>query len=130
QGAQRRMIQQFEETAAAAVALAKGTLVEPHEQLPDRLVEFGQGEELTLPQSRQYPALHNLYSGFHFGFVAGLEGSCRQDRDTIMRGHLLVGAIDSGFIPARLGDPGLEIVRRDDLRHATQELEGDRKSVV
>ena len=41
-----------------------------------------------------------------------------------MRGHLLVGAIDAGFIPTRFCNSGLEIVRGHDFGHAAQELEG------
>ena len=118
------MIEQFKEAAPASVALAKGTLVEPREQFRDRLVELGQAEELALPQRRQDPPFNDLYSGFRFGFVTRFCGPGRHYGNAVMRGHLLVGTIDAGFIPARFRDPGLEIVRGDDFGHTAQELKG------
>src|SRR5579863_7151321 len=47
-----RPVQLLKQTRSAAGALAKRPLVELGEQLPDRLIEFCQSEELAMPQCR------------------------------------------------------------------------------
>jgi hypothetical protein len=69
QRAQSGFLQAVKQTGPRSVTLAERTLVELHQQLPDRLVEFRQAEELLLPQSRDDPALDDLRSAFYFGLV-------------------------------------------------------------
>ncbi len=53
------------------------SLIELIEQLPDRLIEFRQAEDLPMPQRRHDPTLDDLHAGFDLGFVAGLVRSSR-----------------------------------------------------
>src|SRR5213594_2104825 len=58
-------------SAGSSIALAERTLIQSPQQLPDRLVEFLQAEELPVPQRRYDPAFDHLHSAFYFGLVAG-----------------------------------------------------------
>ena len=69
---QRRLVEGFEDTGAAAVPLAEGPVVDPMEQFADGLVGFCQREELTVPQRRQDPTLRHLHGVFHDRLVSRL----------------------------------------------------------
>src|SRR5260370_5660608 len=49
QGAQRRFIKQFKLASARALTLAEWPVIQPDEQLRNRLIEISQREELPLP---------------------------------------------------------------------------------
>src|SRR3954447_2550996 len=66
------LVERFENARPAAVTLAAGPAVEPVEQLSDRLVDFFQGEELAMAQSRDDPALGHLHRAFHDRLVPRL----------------------------------------------------------
>ena len=54
---QRRLVQLGEQCGAAALAFAERSLVEPHQQLGDGLIDFHKGEELALAQGSDDPTL-------------------------------------------------------------------------
>ncbi len=76
-----------------------------------------------MPQPGQDPALDHLYCHLCFGLVFGFVGPGRQYGGTIVRGQLGIGGIDLRCIAAGLGDRGLEVVRHQQLRHATEEAQ-------
>ena len=49
QGTQHRFVEQFKLASAGALTLAEGPVIQPEEQLRNRLVELSQSEELPLP---------------------------------------------------------------------------------
>src|SRR5205823_10662838 len=49
QGTQHRFVEQFKLASAGALTLAEGPVIQPDEQLRNRLVELSQSEELPLP---------------------------------------------------------------------------------
>ena len=57
QRSQGRSVQLLKQAGAPARALAKRPLIKLDEQLPDGLVEFGEAEELPMPQRGHDPAL-------------------------------------------------------------------------
>jgi len=87
---QRRTIQSLEGRVPAAQQLAKRSSVEPLQQHGDGAVEFVQGEELTVAQGREDPALDHLHVDFGLGFVARFTGPSWQHRHYRSTVHLAV----------------------------------------
>ena len=121
---QRGPVQLLEQAGATARALAKGPLVELIEQLADRLVEFGQTEELPMPQRRHDPTLHDLHAGFDLGLVAGLVRPRGQHAHAVVHGQFVIGAVQIGLVAAGAIHAGAGIVGDDQLGDAAQKFEG------
>ena len=86
-------------------------MIEPVEQFRDGLIESGQTEEHALPQSGQYPALHQKHTGFDFGFIPWFFHTCRNNGHAVMSGHVLIGGIQIRLIPAGMKDRGFTVIR-------------------
>jgi hypothetical protein len=108
---QRRLVQLREQRGAAACAFAERPLVEPHQQLGNGLVDLIEGEELTLAQGRDDPALHDLNAHLRLGFVPGSIGPRRNDRHAVVTG---------------MRNRGLQVIGHHHLGHPAEELEGPR----
>lgn len=103
---------------------AHDAVVQRVEQHADRRVEFGQGEEPLVSQPGQDPALDDLDANLDLGLVTRFAGSGRQDRRAVVRRHLGIGPVHHRLVEAGAGDPGLEIVADQQLRHAAEVGEG------
>src|SRR3954453_17160977 len=115
---ERRPLDRLQEFAPALAELTHDLRVEIGDALVDRDIEIGEREEAPVAQSCQHEALDNLHGHFHLGLVARLADPRRQDREAVMGGKVLVGAVDAGLVTRGLGDTGLEIVADHRLRHA------------
>jgi len=88
---QRRPVQLCEQRGAATLPLAEPPLVEPREQLGDRLVHLLQRKEFAFAQCSHDPTLDYLNAYLHFGFVPGPIGSRRNDRHTVVFSQVSIG---------------------------------------
>ena len=79
QSAKRRLVEPLEQLAPALADVPHDPAVEVLEQLGDRLVELGEGEEFSVPQPCQDPALDHLDGNLDFRFVARLPDPGRHD---------------------------------------------------
>ena len=61
---------------------------------------------------------------FDLGLVARLAHARREHREAVVLREILIGAIDAGLVARRLGDPGLQIVADNRLRHAADRGQG------
>ena len=86
-------------------------------------VHLEQAEERTLAQSGDDPALHHLHRAFHFGFVARLSRAGRQDGDAVMRGHIVVGGVQIGFVAAGFAHSRLGVVGNHQHRQTAEIFE-------
>src|SRR5439155_8134246 len=100
QGRQSRFFQAVEQAGPRSVTLAEQTLVQSHQQLPDRLVEFRQAEELPVLQRRYDPAFAYLHSAFYFRLVTGFVWTRRHHAHPVMHGELLIRGIEIGIVAA------------------------------
>jgi hypothetical protein len=123
QGKKRRAVQRLEHLASVPGKFLESALVEPGQQPPDRLVEFGQAPEGPVAKHREDPPLHEQHAALDLGLVPGLSHPCRDDRRPVMGGHGVVSGVDVRLVPARLGDPAFKVVGNEDLRNATHERE-------
>ena len=82
------------------------TVIELADQLADRLVQLGQGEEPLVAQPGEDPALHDLDADLDLRLVARLVRPRRNHRRAVMRRHVGVGSVDRRLVEAGLGDPG------------------------
>ncbi len=126
QGLQGRPIELLVELAAAGAEALHRPAVELTQLLPDRLVELDEAEKRLIAQGGQDPALGHQDGGLHLRLVAGLAHPGRDDHRPVVRGQLLVGAIDLGLVAARCRDAALEIVRHIDRRRAVEKLQHPR----
>lgn len=123
QRVQRGPVQLLEQFAARARQFTKRPLVETRQQFPNRFVQFAEREEAALAQRRQNPALHDEHARFDLGFVAGMPGPRRHHGHAVMRGPVLIGAVQLRLPVAGLVDAGFPLVGHDDLRGALEVLE-------
>jgi hypothetical protein len=121
---QRRPVQLREQRGPAARALAERPLVQPYQQLGNRLVHFLQREELALAQRRYYPSLDYLNAGFGLGLVPGSIRPRRNDRHAVMLGQIAVRGIQIRLVIAWMRDGGLQIVWDHNLGRPAQKLKG------
>src|SRR2546422_9107959 len=84
QGTQHRFIKQFKLASAGALTLAEWPVIQPDEQLRNRLVELSQREELPLPQDGQDPTFRQQPARFHPRLVAGFQRSRWPFGDSIL----------------------------------------------
>src|SRR5690606_16466002 len=98
--------------------------VEQREELRDGAVELVEAEERLIAQPCEDPALDDLYGDLSLRLVARLRDTRRQNRDTVVRGHLGVRRVDIGLIAMRLRDAALEVINDDALRDAADVGEG------
>ena len=83
-------------SAPALAELAHDLGIEFGHALPDRGIEIVEREEAPVPQPRQHEALDNLHCHFHLRLVARLADPRWQDREAVMGGKVLIGAVDVG----------------------------------
>ncbi len=86
-------------------------MVEPVEQLANRLVGFFQREELAVAKCCNDPALGNLHGTFHDRFVPRFVRPRRQYAETVVHGEVVIRRVDIrivavGFAHARPGIVG------------------------
>ena len=79
-------VEALEEFGPGQAEVAHGAAVEGVEELADRLVEFGQGEEGAVAQPGQDPALRDEDAGLDLRLVARLSGPGGQD-DAVRSGR-------------------------------------------
>jgi hypothetical protein len=111
QGSQRGLFECLKARTATAVDLLERPRVQILEQLGDRGVELAEREERPVAESRQDPALDDLYAGLDLGFVAWLSRARRQDRQTIVLGKVLIARVEFGLVAQRPANGALEIIR-------------------
>ena len=68
---QRRTLDRLEELETALAVLPHAAAVQVGETLSDGFVERRERVEYSVAQSREHPALHDLYSDLHLGFRKG-----------------------------------------------------------
>lgn len=98
QRAQGRAIDRLELAQARAVELFEGTGVERLQVRGNDPVELGEREELLVAQARQDPAFDQEHTAFGLGLITGFAHPCRDHRQPVMRGEILVGRIQIRFI--------------------------------
>ena len=118
---ERGPVQAREQVLAARPVAAHLAGVQLDEKLPDPRVQGRQREEPVVPESGEDPAFGDLHGHFDFGFVAGLAWAGREDDGAVVLRELGVRALQPRLVPAREGDPGLELVRHDGPGHPAQE---------
>ena len=91
--------------------------------LADGLVQLRKGEELLVPQFGKDLPLNDLDRSFHLGFVAWGANSGRQDRHTVLRGHVLIGGVQLRLVAAGFAHTAFEVVRHHHLWDATEKNE-------
>ena len=96
--------------AAADAQLLHRPVVELVEQDADRLIQRAELEEGPVPEPGQYPPLRDQYGVFHGSLVPRLPRPCREDDGAVVRGQVLVAAVDAGFVAAGTGDGALQLV--------------------
>ncbi len=79
-----------------------------------------------MAQRCQDPALHHQHAVFDLGLVTRFANPGRQNGDTVVRGHILVGGIGVGLIAVRLAHARAKVVRDDQLRNTAEEREAAR----
>ena len=109
---QRRPVDRLEELPPAGAELAHQPGVQIAEQLADRLVQLAQREEPAVTQPGQDEPLDDQHRDLDLGLVARPADPRRQHRGAVMRGHLLVGAVDARLVAAGRGDAGRADCRR------------------
>jgi hypothetical protein len=63
----------------------RSLLVQAHEEIGDRRVEFGETVEAAMAQAAEQPALHDQNAALDLGLVARLARPRRQDGAAVMR---------------------------------------------
>ena len=116
-----RSLNGLEQFAPADPEAAHHPSVQLHQNLGDRRVAFGEGEELQVAQSAQHVELSDAYSSFNFGFVFRVIRPCRQNADTVMCGHGAITAVDLGIVERGLVHSASQIVGHQEARPRTPE---------
>lgn len=116
------LVDRFKEDSAGRVQLLELAVIELGELLRDCFVQLREAEEGMVPKRSGDPALGDQHRRFHLGLVFRPGDPGGDDDRSIVPGHIVIGRIDIGFVPAGAGDPGLQVVRHDDLRDAAEEL--------
>ena len=111
----------LEELPAAGAELAHQAGIEFVDQRADGGVQLGQREEAPVAQPRHNPAFDDQHRTLDLGLVARLAWPRWHDGRAVMGGEVLVGAVYARLVSAGGGDPGLEVVADDCLRHPTEE---------
>src|SRR6266567_6520446 len=104
-----RLLQAVKQTSPRSVTFAKRTLVQSHQQLADRLVEFRQAKELPVSQRRYDPAFDDLYPAFGLRLVPRLVRPRRHNSHPVMHRELLISGIQIRIITASSGDGRLRV---------------------
>ena len=141
QRAKRGAVELLEQRAPRARELAQRARVEPLHKLGEACprmgesggrVEFGQREECAVTERSQYPALDHLHAhprfphsraGFDLGLVPRAAHPCREHRDPVVAGQVVVGRVGVGLVAMRPAHRRAQIVGDDQLGTATEELE-------
>ena len=122
-GLQCRFVERFEDTRPAAIPLAEGPVVEPLEQLANRLVGFRQREELAVPQCRHDPALGHLHGIFHDRLVPRLVRPRRHHAEAIVHGEVVISRVDIRIVAVSFAHACLGVVGDDQRRNAAPIIE-------
>ena len=119
---QRWLFELLEQRLATCAQMAGSLAVQPGQQIADRGIHRGKGEEPPLAQSRDDPALNEQDADFRLGFVARPVGT-RWNGGVVVRRHLGIGAVNPGLVEAGLSHSGLEVVRDELVRDTAEELQ-------
>ena len=122
-GSHRRALDGLEQLAPADPEAAHHPPVQPHQDLGDRRVAFGEREELQVAQPAQQVELSDAYSGLDFGFILWVIRPCRQNADTVMGRHGAITAVDLGIVERGLVHAALQIVGHQQARPRAPEPE-------
>ena len=112
---ERGLVELLERLPTVTRQLLERLFVELIEQGTDTLIEFGQREEGVVAKAGQDPTLDDLYRHLGLGFVFRLVGPCRDHRDLIVFGPLLIAGVEIGIITTGPRDAAFQVVRDDDL---------------
>jgi len=104
----------LEERTSADAGDLHRAFVDGVDPLANGGVQIGEGKERAMPQDRQDPALRDLDTHLHFGFVGGGGHAGGNDHRTIMAGELSVGTVDLRLVAVGDRDAALQIVRHPD----------------
>src|SRR5436853_4854517 len=77
-----------------------------------------------MAQRRQYPAFHQKNGILNLGLVSRLVRPRGHDGSAVMFSHLVVSAVEIGFIAAGAIDAGARVIGHDEFRRTANELEG------
>ena len=91
-----------------------------------RVVERPQRKVRLVAQPREDPPLHDQHGALDLGLVARVPRPRRQHRRAVVRGHLLVRALDAGLVAARQRHARLELVAHRRRGDAAKVREGPR----
>jgi hypothetical protein len=114
QGPQGRSLPGCEQRLPRAGLLLERPLVEPPQQVPNRLVEFGQREALSVAQGRHNPAFDHLDPDFDLRLVAGFLDASREDRHAVRRGQLGVRGVEVRLVAMGAGHPAVQVIGDED----------------
>ena len=123
QFSQLKLVDLGEEFGAAGAKTAHLAGVELDDQHANGGIEFRQGKEAMIAQTRQDPALRDLDGDLNLRLVLWASRPRREDRGAVMARHLGVGPVETGIVAIGVGDGGLEIIADHELRHAAQKPE-------
>lgn len=119
-----RAIERLEKVLTRGAKVTADTGIQTSGFRADGGVEFVEGEELAIAQSRDDPALSKKNRPFDLGLVAWLVRTCRKDGRAVMRRHLGVAAVDLGLVEAGPDHAGLQVVGDHQRRHRAKCSEG------
>jgi len=120
---QLELIDLSEEFGAAGAKTAHLAGVEFDDKHANGGIEFRQGKEAVIAQTRQDPALRDLDCDLNLCLVLRASRPRREDRGAVMARHLGVGPVETGIVAIGVGNGGLEIIADHELRHAAQKPE-------
>src|SRR5260370_26017666 len=109
--------------APAEPEAAHRSPVQLHQNLGDRHVAFGEGEELQVAQPAQHVELSDAYAGLDLCFILWVIRPCWQNADTVMCGHGAITAVDLGIVERGLVHPAPQIVGHQETGPRTPEAE-------
>jgi hypothetical protein len=118
-----RFLQAVKQTGPRSVSFAKRTLVQAHQQLADRLIEFRQAKELPVSQRRYDPAFDDLYSAFGLRLVPRLVRTRGHDSHPVMHCELLISGIQIRIVTAGSGDGRLGVIGHRQCRYASEKFQ-------
>jgi hypothetical protein len=122
---QRGPVNLFEPFATRARQFTEGRWLSRASSAPIASFNWASEKNRRL-QRRQDPALHHQYTLFHLGLVAGPAGPCRHNCHAVMRGPVLIGAVQLRIPEAGLVHPRLPLIGHDQARGTAEELQHPR----
>src|SRR5882762_1730134 len=120
---ERRLVEAFEQLAAARFVYPHSSLVEFETKIRDAFVESIERKESLITYLRENPSLDDEYSVFDFGLVPRTARARWKDRRSVMAGHLLVRTLQSRLIATGATDAALELIGDDRFGNTADVLE-------